>query len=217
MQFSLFDRMKAWAELLAKREDLEFRSPLVIKPPENAVPPFYADDARAFGEQAGDFSFVYHSRTGNAAGFLCLSLTGVNEPAYLELDGEEVDESGMIIFDGDIEGTGNAAWLVTRPGKPTTIIYSLEDVVTFPSLTHYLTEGAKRAFDYGVWQRDAIDQRTTDEATLSALSLPRSTPLAEVRASLIARGASPAMADDLIEWLGTDVVLLLPKDQPSKA
>lgn len=76
----------------------------------------------------------------------------------------------------------------------------------FPSLDAYLQAGARQAFQQTTqWQRNL-----GKEGPLHARSLPRSTPLPEVREALVKRGATPDMADDLIAWLGADVVLLLP-------
>lgn len=215
MKFSLFERLEAWIRMLRLRTDLTFKPDVHVEPAKEPLPDFFPEDLRAFGAHTSELSFVYRGPAGtDAAGFLCLTPSAMNEPAYLELDGEVVDEGAMYILDGDIEGTGKATWLVAAPGKAARIVYSLEAVLEFPSFTEYVTEGAKRGFEYGQWQADArkrSEQRNQYEGTLSSSSLPRSTPLPELRAGLVARGLEAEMADDLIEWLGADVALLLPK------
>jgi hypothetical protein len=87
-------------------------------------------------------------------------------------------------------------------------------VLELPSFTEHVTEGAKRGFEHGQWQADArkrSEQRNQYDGTLSSMSMPRATPLPAPRAGLIGRGLGAEKADDLLEWLGADVALLLPK------
>ena len=208
MQSSLFDRLTAWAELFSSRNDLEFTTPLTIEPVES-VSQRYPEDARAFAAKAGAFNLSYRLRDKDhdLAGFLYLSLQAFDDGAYMELDGAVVPEEDMLLVDGDGEGTGQAAWYVLPSGRPAKIVWSVEELVVFDSLTDYLTQGAKRAFSYlpRRWQRGGAD-------ALHERSMPRSTPPADLRAALIRRGANPNMAAELMEWLGADVVLLLPRD-----
>jgi len=139
-------------------------------------------------------------------GTLYLSLHGSVEGAYLELDGEPYPEEDMVILDVDQDGTGLAAWYLLSGDGKSEILWDLETMARFPTLTEYLTQGAKRAFSYGpCWQQ------RSDALPLAEASLPTSTPLPTLREALIARGAAPAMADDLLRWLGGDAALLVPK------
>lgn len=212
---SLFQRMHAWIELFAKREDLTFYTmsddlagpglELTLGAPRDLAASF-PEDARAFAASADRFMFSYREKEGGAAsasGFLFLTLEACNEEAYLLLDGEQVDPSTMYLLDSDVLGTGFAAWYI-RAESPF-IVWDVETCARFSSLTEYLTEGARRAFAYNpCWQTRA------GEAPLQRRSRPRTTPLPELRALLVQRGAEPTMADDLIEWLGADISLLLP-------
>jgi hypothetical protein len=157
----------------------------------------YPADARAFARSAKSFSFSYRLGKEECAGFLYLSLRGLQEDAYMLLDGEEVDPDSMAMLDCDGEGTGHAAWYILDEDSAK-IVWDVEETVQFSSLTEYLTEGAKRAFAYDpCWQT-----RRDEEPPLASSSLDLSTPLPEIRAALVARSAEPAMADDLVQWLG---------------
>ena len=206
---SLFERLEAWAKLLAKRGDLELTQPLKIAGKATGASRYPAD-AAAFAKQATSFSFSYrfagsNDKGENASGFLYLCLDGNQEDAYLELDGKQVEAEAMSMLDADGEGTGHAAWFVLREGKPPLIIWDLESLERFSSLDEYLAEGARRAFAY-----DPCWQARKGAAPLSEVSLPKSTPVAKLKQGLVARGASEPMADDLIRWLGADVRLVLP-------
>lgn len=202
MKFSLYDRLQAWVQTLAKREDIEFRTPLTVQPP-GEIPADYPADLRALSERAGYFYFSYRAKAGDAAGFLCLALNGERAYAFLELDGAEVPEDQMYMFDGDLEGTGNATWLVVRPGKPPVYLWSVEEMVPFDTVEAYLTLGAKRGFHYASWQYD-------DHVGLAGISKSRDTAPSDLVAGLVARGVAADMAADLVEWLGGDAALLLP-------
>lgn len=208
MRHSLFERLQSWSKLLASREDLELRWPLAIKEPkpiELSLP----DDVRELTQHTSELSFSYRSRVSGidaANGFLCFA-PGGQDSVYLELDGEQVPEEEIYSFDGDIEGTGSETFLVLTPQKPARIVYGVEEPILFDSATQYLTEGARRGFEQG-WQ-SAFKYEETYSA-LGKMSLDRATPLPDVIAALVARGATPEMAADLTEWLGQDVVLLLP-------
>ena len=215
-RFSLFERMKAWAELLQSRKDLKWNTKVAIKTTsklESALPEGgYPADAKAFAKHAKSFKFSYETKDeledldDPCTGFLYLSLEGAQEDAYMMLDGEEVDPDSMFMLDADGEGTGMAAWYILGEDE-SKIVWDVESMEQFSSLTEYLTEGAKRAFAYNeCWQR------RKHEPALAQISLPLSTPLPEIRSALIGRGAKPEMADDLVKWLGKHAALLVPQD-----
>jgi hypothetical protein len=202
MKFPLYDRLEAWAQILSKREDLELKTPLTIQPPGD-IPADYPADVRALAERSGYLYFSYRAKTGDAAGYLCLALNGERAYAFMELDGVEVAEDQLYVLDGDLEGTGNATWLVARPGVPALIVWSVEEMIQFDSMEQYLTLGAKRGFNYGSWQRDA-------HAGLASISKSRDSAPSDIVAGLVGRGVAADMAADLVEWLGGDAALLLP-------
>lgn len=85
------------------------------------------------------------------------------------------------------------------------------DLVAMGSLRDYLTHGARRGFVWywqlpGSWEAEDLLSR------LRALSLPVETPVPEVLAALERRGATAAQARALYDWLGVDVLLLVPAD-----
>ena len=205
MNSTLSERLRAYSELLALRADLEFQSKLVIREPEGAPADFPAD-VRALAEGAASVEFGY-AGPNDAYGFAALTFYGEAMPTYMEIDGEEVPEEQLFVFDGDLMGTGQAAWLVMRPDRPR-ILWSVEDMISFSSAEEYITAGAKAAFQQG-WQRDFSAKRPA-YAPLASVSLSRETPTADIEAALVARGASPAMAADLLVWLGPDAALLVP-------
>jgi outer membrane protein assembly factor BamB len=144
------------------------------------------------------------------SGTLYLSLQGLAEGmeglggVHLEIDGHVCAEEDVISLELDKDGTGLGAWYLLSPDGKSEILWDFETMRRFPTLTDYLTEGAKRAFAYGpCWQRGR------DEIPMAEQSLPISTPLPEIRNALVARGAAPEMADDLIRWLGGHAALLV--------
>lgn len=78
----------------------------------------------------------------------------------------------------------------------------------FASFEAYVTAGARKAFTW-YWQ---VDDREGGELLdrLLATSVDPGTPPDELATMLEARGATPAEARALVEWLGEDVVVLLP-------
>lgn len=202
---SLFERLKAWAELIGKRGDVEVVSALKVgAESDNELPEGFGADAVAFAKQCEALSFSYKFKAAaECSAFLYLYLDGDQQDAFMELDGEEVDPSSMYMLDADAEGTGHAAWYIL--GKKPLIVWDVESLCRFKSLDEYLTEGAKRGFSYNpCWQEKGA------EVPLAAVSVPKSTPVADLKKALIARGTSDAMASDLIKWLGQAVHLLLP-------
>lgn len=212
MTMTLFQRLSAWLELLMKREDLEFS----VRDIQSGCQPFerYPADAKAFASEAQRLHFSYRLRPDSQKddeddvdGFLYLDLTGSQEPTYMLLDGKAVDEDDLFALDVDVDGVGLAAWFLLPAEGPPRLVWSVEDLVEFPSLTDYLTQGARRAFAYGghPWQ----NAREAPPLTRRSVSLQ--TPAPELRSKLIARGATPAVADELLAWLGPDVALLIPQ------
>ena len=214
--FSLFERMKAWVELFSKRTDLKWQKKLEIRKTtkvKSQLPAVgYPADAKAFAKDAKFFAFSYGLKDEHddvdpdaCTGFLYLSLEGLNEQAYMVLDGKAVDAKSMIMVDVDAEGTGHAAWFILGEDA-SKIVWDVESLAKFSSLTEYLTEGAKRAFAYNpCWQQ------RRNEPALAAISLPMSTPLPAIQSALEKRGAKPAMAEDLVKWLDKHAALLIPR------
>lgn len=204
---TLYERMQGWMSLLAKREDLVFQvvqeRPGVAEPSQR-----YAEDARDFAKKATQLFFSWHLKDDRSIdGFLNLDLRAFNEPSYMLLDGARVNEDDMLALDVDVDGIGEASWYLAPPGQPPRIVWSVEELVCFPSLTDYLTRGAKQAFSYGgsPWQRG------TSKSGLAPFSVADSTPPERLQAALVQRGASETLASSLLEWLGSDVRYLLPK------
>lgn len=200
--------LEAWMRLFAKRPDVEV-SRLEFSRDAEASPQL-PDDARALGEHATRIEFSYKLKDGGGGGMLYLSLEGLEEDAWLELDGEEVDPEAMRMLEYDAEGTGFAAWYVLREGKAPCIVWDLETKEQFGSLTEYLSEGARRAFSYSpsCWQSRAAPP------SLAERSAPRTTPPKKLEAMLVQQGADARTARDLVAWLGTDVRLLLAAPAP---
>jgi hypothetical protein len=202
----LLERLKSWFELFAKREDIDVSRPLELAPPPESIAAFPREAAN-FARLTGGVSFRYTLRDCPPGqfdgGFLYLSLDGYEGDVYLSIPDFGTVEHACEL-DLDREGTGNMAWFILQADEPF-IVWSVEDPVRFTSLSDYLTRGARNAFCYPTcWQRGGV-------SPLVARSLPKSTPLPEVRAALVQRGATPDVADDLIRWLESDVVLLLPR------
>ena len=87
-------------------------------------------------------------------------------------------------------------------------------MVLFANLGQYLKEGAKRAFcqnwAYEKKKKGPFTYKQDAAAELRKRSLPKTTPEADLKAGLIAQGATEEEAVDLIAWLGNTVCLLLP-------
>ncbi len=72
----------------------------------------------------------------------------------------------------------------------------------------YLGRGARWGFAW-YWQTPGAETEAFAQR-LYAGSLPRETPPAQVRAALEGRGLTPDQAQSMMDWLGEDVVILLP-------
>lgn len=102
------------------------------------------------------------------------------------------------------------------PGEsPTDAILVFDDandVERFPmgTVTEYLTRGAKLGFVW-YWPRTTYWEARSFTKRLFEASLPRKTPKPKVVAALVAKGLSEAEAAGMVEWLGEDAVILLPK------
>jgi len=205
MTTTVFDRLKAWVELFSQRDDVETASGRLRIAPPKPSSTVLPDDVRGFAAETSDFSFSYRVKNvEGAGGELFLSLVGIVTDVYLPVPGKGTFERA-IELEYDANGTGLAGFLVLQ-GQPF-IAWNVEDPVVFDSFTDYVTQGARSAFATG----DARWQRPREPTPLFAQSLPKTTPPDTIKAALIGRGATPDMADALIEWLGVDVVLLLPK------
>ncbi len=143
------------------------------------------------------------------SGTLYLDFSGQSDEVYLELeDGTVFPAEDIIMLDTDQDGTGVGAWYLLSQDGRSEILWDVETMAHFDSLTDYLTRGAKRAFSYApCWQ----EEPETNAAPVAAVSLSTSTPLPQIRKALVRRGATPEMADDLVRWLGGDAALLVPK------
>ncbi|MCA9604523.1 MAG: hypothetical protein KC619_02940 [Myxococcales bacterium] len=211
MRYSLFDRLRAWGELLSRREDLELFHDFRSVPHEEAVrlgvpvdlaEPF-PSDVRDFAREADELSFEYRVKGTYEGGSLFLSLARWESTDELVVDGRRVADT-MYTLEADRLGTGLKAYLVMA--DPPYVLWDFATLARFESLTDYLTAGAKRAFNSSpCWQKQPGAQ-----PHLCRLSEAADTPPSALRRGLVARGAAPAMADDLLEWLGADVRFLLP-------
>lgn len=234
MARTLFQRMSTWARLFAKRPDVEIIQPLTIAEPaeldegEFAYPP----DAARFAKKTSDFSFHYRVRGADTDSYLFLGLFGDEADADLLLDGipervaqlldldeVEIDSTAKgFELDYDRTGTGLSAFLLfTEEGEPF-VLWDLEHAALFKSLKSYLTIGAKHAFAHGKqsWPRCRKGRYASDKTVDAAKairkqSLSSKTPPDEIKAALMAQGATKAEADDLWEWLKQDCVLLVAK------
>lgn len=212
LDISLFDRLSAWLSLFAKRSDVSLVEGPTIAAPEAQAHPMPADMA-AMAMHASFVQLAYNlpaprpvPHRGDPDGFLFLSLKGYPANVHLDLEEQGTFESALEL-DCDSYGTGQAAFYVAE-AKPPCIVWDLEDPHVFASLEAYLTAGARLAFCNsmrgGPWQRNK-----KGEHPLHARSLPKSTPLPKLRDALVAKGATPDMASALVDWLGSDCVLLL--------
>lgn len=203
-QHTLFERLKAYFELLEQRGDLELRTPLTIDTaPQPALDEPYPPDAVSFARSATDVSFSYRvPGDPEAQGFLHLSLAGSADTVDF-LD--DAQFAACYELDCDREGVGTAAWFRLSGGKGH-ILWSVEDEIRFKTLTDYLTKGARRGF--GPRWQDAKDKRA--DAALLARSVSVDTSPDALRAALAER-VPASMAADLVEWLGNRAALLLPK------
>ncbi len=204
MTTTVFDRLRAWVELFSKRDDIEASGPLRIAPPKPS-PTVWPADLEDFAAKTSDFSFSYRVKNvEGAGGELFLSLVGIATDVYLPVPGKGTFERAVEL-EYDANGTGLAGFLVLE-GSPF-IVWNVEDPVVFDSFTDYVTQGARAGFATG----EARWQRRGEPSPLFAQSLPKSTSPDAIKAALVGRGATAEMAGDLMEWLGADVVLLLPK------
>lgn len=204
LKMPLAQLLETWVRLLQKRPDLTFSRELTIGRESHPGTAALPGDAQEFAKFASRFEFSYRIKDAEGGGMLYLSVEGMKEDAYLVLDGEEVSDDDMSMLEFDSEGTGLAAWYVQRAGKPPLIVWDLETMERFASLTEYLTEGAKRAFSYApCWQS------RKEESPLAKSSPSAKTPPAKLEAMLVAQGATEAEAKGLVDWLGADARLLI--------
>jgi hypothetical protein len=209
MRSSLFARLTAWTNLMCARPDVETVRPFEVRAESDLEPQWvsalpYPEDAAELARSAKRMSVSFlgpQDEEERAAGSFSLSLEGCKEGAHLVLDDAVVDPDSMVLFDVDEDGTGQSGWYVHRADRPPCILWDVETKVQFASLTEYVTEGAKRAFA-AQWQCHGV-------SPLVHCSMQPAT-LDELKAALVARGADPAIAADLVEWLGFDARLLVP-------
>jgi hypothetical protein len=212
--FTLF---KAWLDLFATRPDIDIVMAPELEDPATPAPGTAADLA-AFGRQAGGVRFAYKLRPrpepniGDPDGYVFVSATGEKEAIHLDLGARGTFAEGVAV-DYDYYGNGWAAYAVPE-ARPPVVVWDIEDCVYFDSFDAYLRAGARRGFCY---RPDAWQRGSKAPHPLAAASLDPSTPTADLRAALVARGAEPAIADGLLAWLGADVVLLLPRAAAAKA
>jgi len=216
----LFARLQAWSELFAKRGDLQFldgksepvRAASAVQltpgPAPASAAKAYPADAKRFADKAKRFAFAYRGKNdASVEGHLFLSLEG--ERAEVTLD----DDPEAFFLEHDELGTGIATFSVRSRGRAPSILWSVEDRQTFASLEEYLTEGARRAFAYGGREPFGCWQQRPRATPLARMSVPRWTTDEALVRALTARGAKPDVAEELVNWLGKDVVLLLPREE----
>jgi hypothetical protein len=240
MRRSLVELLAVWARVFSQRHDVIIEHPLQImtagnlgddqsreadEPVESRAPE-YPPDAAAFAEHGLTFRFQYafKDRAGLRS-MLALDLTGEAAQADLELDehaarlaslaggNASLHEPRLFEFDSDVTGTGPSAYFLFLEGGRPIILWDVEKLVLFASLTDYLTAGARHGFARGkvAWPAHRHDRGEWQDtaAELRQVSLPSNTPIAALRVALCAQGASGEEADELLEWLGSDASLLV--------
>ena len=210
MPHTLFDRLLSWVELLARRDDVEFLRYSRPALPEDAVdlgrpvklPEHFPSDVRAFARMAEHLFFEYRIRDTFEGGSLFLTLGRWRIREDERFNGWP--PSNTYTLEADRQGTGQKSYLILD--EPTHVIWSLEAEQRFDSLTDYITTGARAAFDDSpCWQK-----RLGTPPYLARHSAGPGATRGSLRRALIAQGARPTVADDMLEWLGPDARLLLP-------
>jgi hypothetical protein len=77
------------------------------------------------------------------------------------------------------------------------------------SIEEYFTQGARAGFTW-YWQRGGYWESVEFTRALFEASIPRDTPPDRIAVALVALGLTEAEARSMIDWLGQDVVILLP-------
>ena len=199
------DRLRSWLDLFQTREDLVLDGPVTVEAFE--APDDLPEEARAFARTVGRTYLAWKLASDTSKqGSLFLDLSGIPAMlAWMTIDGRELgpDELEQLYeLEQDRLGTGFAAWYWVQPGGAAKVVWSLEDPKVFDSLEAYLDAGVRAGFSSG-WQWG-------QPSALEALSVPRSTPPAELEAALVRRGATPEVAKELVSWLGGDAAMLVP-------
>lgn len=223
-----------------EEEQQQTRERMDVAPMEHAYP----EDAQAFRASAVSFDFVYSTRyTADGeekawTGGFYLSFEGWEDDLYIDPDDiarrkeagvrkSSLEEITAYQLDCDRMGCGEAAWYVYPEGERPPFIYyhDGDEGIAFASLDEYMTLGARHAFLRG-WQSAVVDpkgkKKVGARAAVPALKALRARGLApglpreELARRLEARGVEKTMAEDLIAWLGDDVLLLFPAGATSR-
>lgn len=222
---TLLERLTTWIRLFSTRFDVETVEPLVLEPPEDGGDdgPPYPTDAASIAKVTSHIQVQFFLGTTEKTDVKLdlLFNRSLDDPEFdfedvqeelLEMSGEDAcfDDAPFYLLQVDNLGGEHAWYVFPKDGKPV-IVWDIAHMALFKSLGDFLKEGATRGFCLG-WQREKASSGTTLDhaAPLKQLSWPQSTPLEELKAGLIAQGASEVEADDLIDWLGAAVHLLLP-------
>lgn len=209
-------RMRAYVHLFARRTDVRIvESEIGDGVGAEALDPRVPADVRAFAERHGTLTLRWkhldtptHSELGGAFAFSARSLGSFDPAPWAEQ--REAPFSAFTTFD-DVIAEGNG-WLVLAEGAREAVV-GFENAndgtfTPFPSFDAYVTAGARKAF---TWYWPVGDGQGADLLDrLLEISVDPGTPPAELVTMLEARGATPDEARALVDWLGADVVVLLP-------
>jgi hypothetical protein len=231
----LHERLAAYFELLLSRPDVHVhqweRSPAgrlseadaAQLPPEVAELYRHMNGLRCWWVFKEDKADVEEYRRGYSGGFLNLrpiASGGVQWSAPPAGSAWAAASSPRSLLLDELSEEGHGAYLAPLQGDRTgrADIWYVGDEPMFAwfamgSFAAYLARGAHYAFALD-WQRASEDDEphaATVRAQLLGRSLRDTTDRALVDARLRARGASPEASASLIDWLGDDIALLLPK------
>lgn len=226
---ALHDRLRAYLEALERRGDLVFEDVtrgewpdwLGEAPDEAAIAgwdPRIEEAARGFARAAPFWTFRYRSEDESVVGSMNLAfgMSGFERPEWTPeaFAGHAVEAWCELDVPDDWSGSGTRYALVPGGAR---ILHVYESPAEYPDLETYLTTGARRGF-VELWscgrESDSdvhAERREGCLATLRERSAPLDTPAETLGRELVRLGAPADDAAELLEWLGGDAALLVPR------
>lgn len=210
--------MRAWLEAFAARSDV--RAELSFAPGvgddidlDRMLPP----DLAAFAREQLSMSLTWTFTSGEPGGRAKLDLAPViDAERFIPVRGSSLRLSALVeqARRFDDAGAESAGLAFARPRQRFLAIAfgrALDDQVTpFASFTEYLARGARTAFATG-WQTGDASALVTIER-LRARSTDETSP-SRLAAELVRRGVAADTAKRLVDWLGPEVGLAIPRDE----
>ncbi len=223
MQTSLAQRVLTLFSLLRQRTDFEFidystgsgELPTVMD--QVHWDPRIEADFRALAREVSHLLFTYQGPkrpdgepiTGGINLSLAVDPTELYEPDWVpEVNGEALKVEKWLFSDVPDDWNGESTNLALLPDR-SEFLYVYDNPRWMGSLTDYLTLGARRGF-VSYWPNIVPGLHNTPADSLATLrkhSLDDKTPKDDLLSRLRKRGVDEVRAQDLWDWLGSDLAL----------